>query len=157
MAPMETYLKNISAYGVLELEFMWTVEQAQIILNAWGTVGIQKELFVSYVDYGYMVGYSLFLGMAQLLLLRACDRKAILSKNQKSLLIWGTIFPFLAAGFDVVENINLIVILLNPTSLQAINTFLASLCASIKFGLLFLGFGSILFTLILLLVKKKQI
>jgi hypothetical protein len=138
MSPMETYLKSISPYGVIELEFMWTISQAQRITTAWGSIGIQKELFVTYIDYLYIVGYVTFVSTLMILLVRTADQKGFFSASLRKWAMIGVLTIIFSALFDCIENINLIIVLLNPTQIQAINPAFASICASIKFLLLFI-------------------
>jgi hypothetical protein len=78
-------------------------------------------------------------------------RKIDPSRQQKLFFI--TLLPFIAAGFDLIENINLLIVLSNPQSIRSINTFLASFCATIKFlvlgiaivAVLVIFFGNLLF------------
>jgi hypothetical protein len=155
MSPMETFLKNISPYGVIELEFMWTTTQAQAITTAWGTIGIEKELFVTYIDYLYIVGYLSFASTLLIILVRTADRKGILSGTMRKWAMIGVLFMICSAFFDCIENVNLIIVLLHPTQIQGINPFLASICATFKFTLLFLAIFEALLIIGLLIFSKK--
>ncbi len=131
MGPVETELTSTTGFGVMELEFAWTIAQIEIIFAAWGESLIVKELGVTLLDMIFLVAYSVTLAGVTLLLTREVFLEPI--KN------WGyyfTLIPFLAAIFDFVENINLILMLNSPTAFPEFAPFLASVCATIKFGLL---------------------
>lgn len=148
MAPIEEHLTTNSPYGVLDLEFMLTSSQADAILTAWGSIGIEKEIFVTYVDMGFLVSYSTFIAFLNLILIRSCVKKSIFANSQKIPIIIGFVFPYIAAFFDFIENINLLIVLQNPTSFPLFAPLLATIFATIKFGLLII---SILFSLLLLI------
>ena len=131
MRPVENELMSNTGYGVLELEFAWTVEQIGVIFNAWDETLIAKELGVTIIDMIFLVAYSVALAGVTLLL----TRKVFV----EPLDTWGyyfTFVPFLAAFFDFIENINLILMLNSPNNFPEFSPFLASVCALIKFGLL---------------------
>ncbi|MHA1426451.1 MAG: hypothetical protein ACTSQI_10720 [Candidatus Helarchaeota archaeon] len=65
-----------------------------------------------------------------------------------------SISGFIAGVFDVVENINLINMLNNPASFSSF--VLASICASIKFFLIFAALGFALIALLVMLLKRRQ-
>ncbi|MFX1515812.1 MAG: hypothetical protein ACFFC6_05840 [Promethearchaeota archaeon] len=133
MRPVETALKAASPYGVMELEFAWTEEQINQIFESWTIDLITQELSVTYVDYGFLIAYSTFLAGITLLIVRK-----ILSGQIQLMGLYITIVPFLAALFDAIENVNLILMLSSPTSFPTFSPFLASFFASLKFGLLIL-------------------
>ena len=134
MRPVETELMSTTGYGVIELEFAWTVEQIDTIFDIWNEAGsdlISKELSVTLIDMVFLVAYSFALAGLTLFLTRKIFLEPIKS--------WGyriTILPFVAAIFDFIENMNLILMLSSPSAFPDFAPFLASVCALIKFGLL---------------------
>ena len=49
MRPVEAALKDASPYGVMELEFAWTVDKMNLILTTWEQANsslISQEIFV---------------------------------------------------------------------------------------------------------------
>ncbi|MFW9906568.1 MAG: hypothetical protein ACFFFH_19835 [Candidatus Thorarchaeota archaeon] len=135
MRPVEAALKATSSYGVMELEFAWTVNQIEDIFRSWTNELITKELTVTYLDYGFLLAYSTFLAGITLLMTRK-----ILARQIQLVGLYMTIVPFLAAIFDAIENLNLILMLSSPTNFPVFSPFLASLFASLKFGLLIVVF-----------------
>ena len=104
MAPIEAELKGATGYGVIEFEFAWTSEQVNKIFKAWGSEGKKKEVFVTYVDFIFILCYSLFMAGCILLVTRKLE-----GKTQKMGLYF-TVMPFIAGIFDVIENIFLLLI-----------------------------------------------
>ncbi|MHA1541820.1 MAG: hypothetical protein ACTSQH_02455 [Candidatus Hodarchaeales archaeon] len=131
MRPVEAELKSLTPYGVMELEFAWTVTQIDSILTAWGNSLISKEIGVTLLDFGFLVFYSTTMAGVTIILTRKIF--------QETLNTWGytiAMVPFLAAIFDVIENVNLLLMLTSPSSFPTFSPFLASICAMIKFSLL---------------------
>jgi hypothetical protein len=137
-----------SPYDIIAFEFAMTTEQANIILNDWATSGrIQLEIISALLDYGYMVVYGLLLAGLTLLLTRKIEGRF----HQVGL--WFVTIPIIAAIFDAIENVNLLIMLLSPTAYIAFNPLLASLCAGIKFALIII---SIIWVLITAVVAGYQ-
>ena len=141
---------SVSTYGILDYEFAWTPDRVQAIFSAWGANGIAKQILAVYWEFLYIVGYvSLALGLI-LLVLRRSEGK------MQTLGLYFTLAPFLTGIFDIIENINLLVMLSNPTPILTINPITASICALIKFSFLFAAIGYFIATLIILLVFKLR-
>jgi len=150
MAPIEAELKNSTGYGVLEFEFAWTSERINTIFKAWGSEGKKKELYVTIVDFYFIPCYSLFFAGCILLVTRNLQGKF----QDRGLLM--TITPFIAGIFDVIENINLVLMLTNESFIYSFSPFLASLCASIKFGILFLDIIFFIIGFFTIITKKLK-
>ncbi len=134
MRPVETALKSASPYGVMELEFAWTVDKINIIFTAWEQADsglISQELFVTLVDYGFLFAYSILFACITLLISRK-----ILSGRIQLVGYYMTFLPFIAAVFDAIENVNLILMLSSPSKFPSFSPLLASIFALLKFSLL---------------------
>ena len=141
---------SISTYGILDYEFSWTPERAELILSVWGVVGINKQMLAIYWDFLYIVGYvSLALGLILMVLRRS-------ESTMQTIGLYFTLTPFLTGIFDIIENINLLIMLSDPTSISIINPLTASVCALIKFSFLFAAIGYFVSALIILLVFKLR-
>ncbi len=139
-----------SGYGILDFEFAFNQTTATTILTAWGATWIPSILLGTYIDFLYIVSYSLLIMGAAIILVR---------KLEDSLQTIGMIIAisgFIAGIFDMIENINLITMLNNPGSFPSFAPMLASICATIKFGLIFAALGFALIAVIKLLLKKRQ-
>ncbi len=140
----------VPTYGILDYEFSWTPERAELILSVWGVVGINKQMLAIYWDFLYIVGYvSLALGLILMVLRRS-------ESTMQTIGLYFTLTPFLTGIFDIIENINLLIMLSDPTSISIINPLTASVCALIKFSFLFAAIGYFVSALIILLVFKLR-
>ena len=148
MAPIEAELKGSTGYGVIEFEFAWTSEQINTIFKAWGSEGKKKETFVTYVDFLFIPCYSFFMAGCILLVTRKLEGKL------QEIGLYMTIMPFIAGIFDVIENINLLLMLTNESFIWSLSPFIASLCATIKFSLLFIAIIFFIVALIIVIIKK---
>ena len=139
---------SVSTYGILDYEFAWTSDRVEIIFSAWGTDGMDNQALAIYWDFLYIVGYvSLALGLI-LLVLRRSEGK------MQTLGLYFTITPFLTGILDIIENVNLLIMLGPPTSVSATNSFIASLCALIKFSVLFAAIAYFIVALIIVIISK---
>lgn len=139
---------SVPTYGILDYEFAWTSDRVGIIFSAWGTDGMNNQSLAIYWDFLYIVGYvSLALGLI-LLVLRRSEGK------MQTLGLYFTITPFLTGIFDIIENVNLLIMLGTPTSISSTNAFLASICALIKFSILFAAIAYFIVALIIVIIAK---
>jgi len=150
MAPIEAELKGSTGYGVIEFEFAWTSEQINTIFKAWGSEGKKKEAFVTYVDFLFIPCYSLFMAGCILLVTRKLEGKL------QEIGLYMTILPFVAGIFDVIENISLLLMLTYDAFIWSLSPFIASLCATIKFSLIFIAIIFFIAALIIVIIKKLK-
>ncbi|MHA1734122.1 MAG: hypothetical protein ACTSU5_19440 [Promethearchaeota archaeon] len=150
MAPYSAALASAGA-TIIELEFVWTPTRASEVIGAYIAAGaLDEAITLNYVDFAYMPAYGLMVFSLVLLVSRALEGKAR---------EFGPVFAVCgpaAAAFDVVENVNLLAMLGNPSGISSVNASLASTCATVKFSLLFAGIGFFLAALILLGVQKLR-
>ena len=138
---------EVSNYNVLDFEFAWTADRIAIIFAAWGTAGMEAQTLGVYWDFLYIIGYVFFIAGCILLVSR------ILSGKLQRIGLYITLTPLIAGIFDVIENINLLIMLQNPTNFSTFVPFIASISALIKFSFLILGIGFFFMALVLLLVS----
>ncbi|MFW9899054.1 MAG: hypothetical protein ACFFDO_07325 [Candidatus Thorarchaeota archaeon] len=148
MQSIERELKGSTGYGVMEFEFAWTPEMIRKIFNAWGSAGKKKEATAICWDFLYIPSYGLFIAGCILLVARKLEGKL----HNYGLYI--TITPFIAGIFDIIENISLLLMLGNDATIDMGFPFIASLCALIKFSLLFVGICFFFVALIALIINK---
>ncbi|MBY8985507.1 MAG: hypothetical protein KGD65_10585 [Candidatus Lokiarchaeota archaeon] len=136
----------VSTYGILDYEFAWNSEQVETIFEVWDYEGINSQKIAIYWDFLFIVGYvSLAFSLIVL----------VLRKSENSIQTIGTyivITPFLTGIFDIIENVNLLI--MDITFITNGNAFIASLSATIKFGLLFVGIIYFIGALIHVLINK---
>ena len=135
-------------YGVLDFEFAWVPEQVLIIFASWGPSGMAAETLVTYWDFLYIVGYGSFIFGAILLVTRRLEGKL------QKIGLWMTLTPILAGIFDIIENINLLVMLDTAPTFSSFVPFIASLTALVKFSVLILGISFFFVALVILIIKR---
>jgi len=139
-----------SGYGIVSFEFAFTEAMAKTMLTAWGPALISVVLRGTYMDFGYIASYGFFMMGVMILITRA------LKDRWQSMALFCTISPFIAGAFDIVENINLIVMLNDPVGFSSFVPTVASVCAIFKFGFLLLVIGFAAIAGIALLIRKLR-
>jgi len=145
--PIEATLND---YGILDFEFAWTAERAEAIMFAWGPNGRNKQILAIYWDFIFIIGYVSIAFSLNLLVSRRLDGKL------QNFGIFMTLLGTISGLFDVIENINLLLMLDTPTSVSSTNSFIASLSATFKFGFLIAAIIFFVLALIILLIKKVK-
>ncbi|MFX0002083.1 MAG: hypothetical protein ACFE9C_13630 [Candidatus Hodarchaeota archaeon] len=138
----------VSTYGILDYEFAWTPDRILIIFSAWGSEGMANQALAIYWDFLFIVGYVSFALGLILIVLRRSEGK------MQTIGIYFTLTPFMTGIFDIIENLNLLIILSNPTSISIINSLTASLSALIKFSFLFSAIIYFVIALITIILNK---
>ena len=134
-------------YGILDFEFAWTSEQISIIFADWGSEGMALQASGVYWDFFYIIGYSVPLFALILVFTRKLNGKIV------EIGLYMSLTPLIAGIFDLVENINLL-IMLNDTSFASFVPLTASITAFIKFSFLLVGAIFFLVVLVMTLVKR---
>ncbi len=140
-------LFSVYGYGILDFEFAWTKEQILTIFSFWGAEEMASQAAGVYWDFLYIIGYSVPLFALILFVSRKLDERIL------NIGLYMSLTPFIAGIFDIVENINLLV-MLNEPAFASFVPLIASLSATIKFGFLIVGAIFFLVTLVLLVLKK---
>jgi len=141
---------TMNEFGILDFELAWSSDRAEAILFAWGTSGINKQTLAIYWDFLFIIGYVSIVFSLNLLVSRRLN-----GKLQNFGIIMTLLGP-ISGLFDVIENINLLLMLDTPTTVSSINPFTASLSATIKFGFLIAAIIFFVIALIILLIKKVK-
>ncbi len=145
--PLES---KVSTYGILDYEFAWSATRVLSIFSAWGSTGLNHQIIAIYWDFLFIIGYvSLAFSLITLVFQRSNERIQTIGR-------YVIITPLLTGIFDVIENVILLIMATNPSSVTDSNALLASLSASIKFALLFIGIIYFILALILIILKKIQ-
>ena len=135
-------------YNILDFEFAWTTEQILKIFSFWGAEEMASQAVGVYWDFLYIVGYTVPLFALILLVSRKLNEKIL------NIGLYMSLTPIIAGIFDIVENINLLIMLNEATTFASFVPLIASLSATIKFGFLIVGAIFFLVALILLVIKK---
>jgi len=150
MRPIENTLKNVTGFGVMEFEFAWTADMIKIIFNAWGAEGMTKMTINTYNDFAFIPAYSI---LSACLLIFVGRR---VNGNFQKIGLFMILTPFLAGILDIIENLNLLLMINEPSFITSGSPFIASLCALIKFSILLVDIVFFILALIISLIKKKN-
>ena len=135
-------------YGILNFEFAWTSEQISIIFADWGAEGMALQASGVYWDFFYIIGYSVPLFALILVFTRKLNGKIV------DIGLYMSLTPLIAGVFDLVENINLLIMLNDPSNFVSFVPLTASITAFIKFSFLLVGAIFFLVVLVLTLIKR---
>ncbi len=155
--PIEIYLRSLSDIygltnlGVLELEFAWTEARVNSIFSVWEAEGIFQEIIVTILDFIYLTCYSILISGLILLVARRLHDK--LQKTELKLVF----IPILAGIFDIVENCLLLMMLGSNQAINFLFPLITSICALIKFTLVFVGIISFLIGIVGLILYHYEI
>jgi len=123
----------VYSYGILDFEFAWTKEQIILIFSTWGPVGMALQATGVYWDFLYILGYVVPLFTLILFFSRKLeDRVANIG-------FYMSLTPIVAGAFDLIENINLLIMLNETPYFASFVPLIASDSATIKFGFLIIG------------------
>ena len=101
-----------------------------------------------YWDFLYIIGYSVPLFALILLFTRKLSGKIV------DIGLYISLTPLIAGIFDLVENVNLLIMLNDTPNFASFVPSIASITAFIKFGLLLVGAIFFLIVLVLTLIKR---
>jgi len=144
----EPMSKAVYIYGILDFEFAWTKEQILTIFFVWGGDGMALQAAGVYWDFLYIFGYAIPLFALILYLARKLEYR------MANIGLYMSLMPLVAGIFDVIENINLLIMLNETPNFASFVPLMTSLSATIKFGFLLVGAIFFLIALVLLIIKK---
>jgi hypothetical protein len=156
MSPMEDRMQA-NGPGMVPFELSGGQQRADEILAEWGEDGRDAAREQLWIDYGFMLAYGAFLGLAGAAVRDRCRRRGL-----RRLAAAGGVAVWLgplAAGFDALENACL---LLTVGGHGALFPSMATVFASCKFALLVGAIGYLLVGLAAtlgseILKRKRQI
>ena len=131
MSPADGRMKDTGGPGIVPFELTGGQDRADEILAEWGDEGQDAARESLWIDFGFLLAYGAFLTLAL-----AATRDLARERDWRRLAVIGGIvvsFGALAAGFDALENICL---LLTIEGSGAAFPLLATIFASCKFVLL---------------------
>jgi len=143
-------INSVCKRGIVSFEFAKDLENSKSILNSWNAAAIKAAYSSLILDFLFLIVYASFIGLLIHKIIKRAKENSFISKLG-ILLIWGI---FLAALFDVIENIALLNLLsgyLNQIWSSAAYSF-----AILKFALIFACIIYILWGTLLILTKKLQ-
>lgn len=131
MAPSDNRMQNTGGPGIITFEVTGGSDRADEILAEWGDEGQDAARESLWIDFGFLLAYGAFLTLAL-----AATRDLARDRGWRRLAVLGGVvvyFGALAAGFDALENICL---LLTIDGAGSAFPLLATVFASCKFILL---------------------
>jgi len=135
-------------YSILDFEFALTKERIILIFTTWGRLGMALQASGVYWDFLYIFGYAIPLFALILFFSRKLeDRVATIG-------FYMSLTPIVAGIFDLIENINLLIMLNMTPDFASFVPLITSISATIKFGFLIVGAIFFLVALFLFLIKK---
>lgn len=103
---MDLFDDGMIPFTIIDFEFSWMGSRAEEILTAWElNGGTQSSIIFNYLDFAFMLAYGSFGFSVLILLARSFNEN---EKHRKIGLIC-SVLPLVAVGFDVIENINLLI------------------------------------------------
>jgi hypothetical protein len=136
--------------GIISFELAVTPARAQEIISSWNTDAQLRAAFIQGLDFLFPLIYSSALGLGCLITARILSSRGKPGQSIGRLLAWGLL---LAAACDYLENIALVAELFGwiKTPFPQI----AAMCAVIKFSMILLSIGYILFGLVIRIFTRE--
>ena len=111
-------------YGIISLEMAGTVSATEAVIGPWSDTVRRMAIRITLVDYIYMIAYSSCLALLCLLTGRWAEKAysaeaasaAKAGRGRASTHFWAHLawLPWIAAGFDAIENAATLFILMSP-------------------------------------------
>ncbi len=137
--------------GIVSYELAWRLDKSQAILASWDGRAQRYAAFGLGLDYLFMPAYGGLFALACLGSGEALRRRRWPLAGWGAKLAWGM---RLAAGLDAVENLALSVMLLETPTRPWPEV--AGACASLKFGLLFVGLVYSFYALAIVFLERVE-
>jgi len=128
-ADLQYALKDLPM-GMVSFEMLFTKDKFNQVITQWNVHQKSWVYFSLYFDYVFMITYCLAIVTGVLWRANASE----ISLKIADLVVIGTLF-------DVMENVGLISIMMDPVGTASSTPFLVGCCATVKFALVFLGIG----------------
>jgi len=131
--PVEEYLRSLSSLGLMDLLFSWNPEKINYIFTAWQPDGVFREFVITIIDFPFIACYCIALSGLVLLVGRKLHDKF------QRIEMHMVFIPILAVIFDITENIFLLIMLGSNQAVLFLFPLITSICALIKFILIYAG------------------
>jgi hypothetical protein len=130
-------------YGIVSFEFAFTPARAQEMISSWSIDAQLRAAFIQGLDFLFPLVYSAALGLGCLLATNVVKARGKPLNGLGVFLAWGLL---LAALCDYIENIALVTQLFGR--IQSPYPEIAGVCAVIKFSIILVAIGYILYGLL---------
>jgi hypothetical protein len=134
--------------GIVSFEFAFSPARAQEMISSWSPEAQLRAAFLQGLDFLFPLVYSAALGFGCFLTANALRTRGKRLNLLGVPLAWGLL---LAAVCDYIENIALVALLFGKV--QSPLPEIAGICAVIKFSLIFVSIGYILYGLVIRLLS----
>jgi hypothetical protein len=137
---LDVRMMDTGGPGIIGFELAGTEDRAAEILGDWGDRGADAARASLWIDYAYIVAYTLFLVLAA-----RATRDLAESRGWSRMAAFGAVVPVLAVGtgaFDTIEDIWLLLAL--DQNGGALAPRLGQICAIVKFALAAVTIGYLL-------------
>ncbi len=143
-------VNSVCKDGIVSFEFAKDLENSKAMINSWNAQSTKAAYSSLVLDFLFLIVYSTFIGLLIHKIIKQTKENSFIS-NLGVLFIWGV---FLAALFDVIENIALLNLL--SGNLNQVWSTLAYYFAIAKFSILAIAIIYILINSALLLIRKLR-
>ena len=137
--------------GIVSFEFAFSPGRAQQIINSWSPDAQLRAAFIQGLDFLFLLVYSAALGLGCVLTADVLRTRGKKLSRLGAPLAWGLV---LAALCDYIENIALVVLLFGRV--QSPFPEIAGVCAVIKFSMIFIVIGYILYGLVIRILSRSR-
>jgi hypothetical protein len=138
-------------YGIVSFELAFTPARAQEMISSWSDDAQLRAAFIQGLDFLFPLVYSTALGLGCILAASVLSARAKPLKGSGILLAWGLL---LAATGDYIENVALVAQLFGRV--QSPYPEIAGVCAVIKFSVILIAIGYILYGLLARLLSNPS-
>ena len=129
---LDLRMRDAGGPGIVGFELAGSDGRAAEILDDWGEEGRDAARASLWLDFPFLLAYGAFLTLAVAALRDRARRRALGRLAAAGVVV--VALPATAAAFDAIENVGLLVSLEGEGGDRA--PLLATICASLKFGLL---------------------
>lgn len=139
-------IPDVAPNGIISLEFAGGSARAKAIVAAWRSKGVlQNAKKVQWLDFLYIAAYSTTLSLACIWSTKLLPDSGSAWLGAGIVLAWG---QWLAALFDIIENLALFPFLYRDVNDRAVWSQVAAFCAALKFSLIITGLLYVVISLI---------
>lgn len=136
----EPLITSYAPSGIISFEFALSPARAKLIIGSWSLDAQLRAAFIQGLDFLFPLVYAVALGFGCLLSHKVLSTRGKPLAGTGIIIAWGLVMAVIC---DYLENISLVALLLGR--LQSPFPQIAGVCAVIKFALIFIAIGYILY------------
>jgi hypothetical protein len=146
----EPLVTKYAPSGIISFEFAFSVARARLIISSWSPDSQLRAAFIQGLDFLFPPIYGVALGFGCLLSHKVLSTRRKPLSGSGIIITWGLVMAVIC---DYLENISLVALLFGR--LQSSFPQIAGACAVIKFALIFIAIGYILYGLIIGILARS--